>query len=104
MDVENTLTALRACHSGSFFLLLSHSSGVCVRLARIAFVFDTCNVSLKAAHDIGDAQMMVDVQCGQSIDVSRVERQSTQFVFSSKLFFEVGSVTLCYLVATHHCH
>ena len=93
--LKTTLTALRACHSASFCPLLSHPSGVCVRLARIAFVSDTCNVSLKAAHHIGDAQMMVDVQCGQSIDVSRVERQSTQCVVSSKLFFEVGSVTLC---------
>ena len=59
--LKTTLTALRASESGSFFLLLSHPSGVSVRLTRIAFVSDTCNVSLKAAHHIGDAQMMVDV-------------------------------------------
>ena len=59
--LKTTFTALRASQSGSFFLLLSHRSGVSVRLTRIAFVSDTCNVSLKAAHHIGDAQMMVDV-------------------------------------------
>ena len=48
--LKTTLTALRASQSGSFFLLLSHPSGVSVRLTRIAFVSDTCN-----------AQMMVDV-------------------------------------------
>ena len=75
MKVENNPYSTSRGSLRFFFLFLSHPSWVSARLSRIAFVSDTCNVSLKAAHHIGDAQMMVDVQCGQSIDVSRIERQ-----------------------------